>query len=188
MVKALIVFSLALLFCSCSLLVGEDQPLTENLSTNNSRMLRLDGYYIDSPSSAQDRNARPLILYQNGIVLKPFAHDRDSLDAFHDYLRSVQLTRSMAKTRYVWGHYWIQNDTLLIESWSLGGGFYSDVFIEKATILNDSTFRIETIESPDGSLKVRSGELYRFKKFSPKPDSICPFIPESDPNYKPPDK
>jgi hypothetical protein len=135
--------------------------------------LKLNGYYYDEgmgDSAFWDL----FVLYQNGIILNcgtspPLALERR--------LNDTQFINKLKNNRTCWGVYQVSGDSIRFEKWYHGGGAPKQVFVRKGVILNDTTFLITESSRPNGRNRSRKHEVYRFRKFSPKPDSTNQFIP-----------
>ncbi len=72
------------------------------------------------------------------------------------------------------GVFQINGTSLEFEEWE--NGYDVITFSNFCNILNDTTFlRTKYIENQTGT-EYSKKLLFHFRKFSPKPDSICPFI------------
>jgi hypothetical protein len=149
----------------------KDENISLKKIENNSNKIRLDGYFLTSDNFGYS----PYFLYQNGVIFSwTFISSMDTLN-YENQFSDKMLIEKIKWWKYSWGVYQIINNEILIERWYPGERPY-DVFLTKGKILNDTTFILTEFSEPDGSKKETINETYRFKKFSPKPDSTNMFI------------
>ena len=159
--------------CSCSKVL-EDDMLTLERIQNSSSSLRLDGYYFSEFESDQP-NLRIYFLYKNGIILSGSSPSIVDLAAIEEEFRNGEYYNTIKDVKFQWGVYQIEGSEIKFERWYPGERPY-EVFLRSGLILSDTTFRITTFSKPDGSDAEVRDELYKFKKFSPRPDSTNIFI------------
>jgi hypothetical protein len=148
-----------------------------NLKTS----LRLNGYYAYKYTTITDglelSNVR--FLYKNGIIFDASNHGTHS-DIELEKIVHDNIDKYMDKYRKD-ANYWkvvsISNSSITIEGWNSSlSPKNQDTIIEKGIILNDTTFRITSLNDRKGQLIKSVSNIYEFKKFSPKPDSTNKFI------------
>jgi hypothetical protein len=167
--KAMFKIYLLLLIISVQSCLKDDDLIIKRVD-NNSKKIKLNGYYLETKFTHN-----PYFFYQNGVVFKYSSRElKDSLLIEDGMTNEVNLSL-LKKLKYSWGIYQIINNEILIERWYPGEKPY-DAFLTKGRILNDTTFVLTEFSESDGSKKETINEIYRFRKFSPKPDSTNAFI------------
>jgi hypothetical protein len=149
----------------------KDDVLVLKRKQNNTGKIKFEGYFLYRNNSGLDI----YFLYQNGLVLQYWSRElKDSL-LIEDGLTDLTNLNNLRKLKDRWGIYTIEENRINIEKW-----YPSDkpleTYLKTGNILNDSTFLLNTVSEPDGSKKEVINEVYRFRKFSPKPDSTNMFI------------
>jgi hypothetical protein len=148
----------------------KDDVLVMKRVDNNTNKIRLKGYYLETKFTHN-----PYFFYQNGIVFKYSSRElKDSL-LIENGMTDINNLNNQKRLKDSWGVYSIQGNSILIERWA-SSDKPLDAYLMKGTILNDTTFIMTEFSEPDGSKKEVINEVYRFRKFSPKPDSTNMFI------------
>lgn len=157
---------------SCNSFKSEPHPLTISRKIDNSRKMRLDGFYF-SPNKTASRTAEVLFFYRNGVL-----HHMGSIETseFFSTLRNNNFLSKVRRQRVSWGLYTVKSDSIEFERWYHGGGSEKLALTRKGIILNDSTFLIVKVVNSLTAEYDSTHELYHFKKFQPKPDSTNEFI------------
>jgi len=161
-----------LIITSCSKRLDE---LMMNKSPYTGSELRIDGYYMSSPNSSMDVGVG--VFYRDGVCIHFFFRP-ETLDTMNYIESEFLLNESFindAKSKPSWlGVFEINDESLNFETWEAGRNITT--FNHFADILNDTTFILR--ERVDNLLSSSSTEnlTYRFKEFSPKPDSTNMFI------------
>jgi hypothetical protein len=71
-----------------------------------------------------------------------------------------------------WGIWWTKGDSIFIEQYDIRSNVGYDLRFRKGRLLNDTTFRLTSDYSEFQEPKLRTTEKeYRFRHYSPKPDS-----------------
>ena len=161
--------------CDKSTLCDDDE-LTINRIINNSNMLNLSGYYYGDISGINSDHPNIYLINQNGIFI-----NANSFSLSDAETGNVTFTYPDLAYQYKgdWGVYKLENNTIEIEYWvsrSCGG---VGLLYEKGIILNDSTFKITYWRRSYGDKTEREeyiNAIFRFQKYSPKPDSTIRFI------------
>jgi hypothetical protein len=142
----------------------EDAKLTIPLKTYTGTELRIDGYYCYlSEESLKNKDT----FYH---VFVPLSDGR-SLYTQRDNLSTMEqdfTDNDYAKSKWGWGAFKIGGNALMIEYWQIAFGsrcWHLNTY--SCTILNDSTFLMDSGTSSGNSTNI--GDIYQFKKYSVKP-------------------
>jgi hypothetical protein len=163
-------FSLGLLlfsFLSC-----KDAKLVLPKTQNNSNNLKLNGYYYHSPIGIDSNITLIDFFYYNGISLKFGGMNSKNLTIVD---QNIKIKTKVEKNKVGWGLFIIKNDNIQIENWepTEGGRKTSK---REGTIINDTTFVIKKFFSAYTQKEYLISETYKFRQFSPKPDSTNKWI------------
>jgi hypothetical protein len=167
-----IVFFLAILN-NCKDMVREDDKLSISKRPYLGSNLRFDGYYY------RELNGYLTVyfLYRDGTVLYASTFPANELERQEDKYRSVQWQAQVKELKHRWGLFNIDGGNILFERW-----YPSEpplkVLTREGIILNDTVFNIKKLyRRVDGNVTDLEAidEIYKFKQFSPKPDSINAF-------------
>jgi hypothetical protein len=171
-VSILTVILLAIVI-NCSWMDNESDKLTLERIPYNGNELKLFGYYhmLDN-----DGLMTVYFLYQNGMILHADDFSPAKLPEKEDVYRNGQYYKWVKDDYTSWGVFHIDSNAIKFERWYPGDVSWK-TFIRTGEILNDTTFHISMSQRSDGSEIRTKDETYHFRAFSPKPDSICPFIP-----------
>ena len=174
---------LAVVFSSC-----EREYLDEELSMKRTdytgNELRIDGYYyrryqfVDSKGVEQD-DFIPCFLYRNGVSTYTYVYHYSEQEQAEEEFKNEGYPELMKNDRFRWRIFRIQGNTIEFE----GQDYYSRAasaecvgFKKFGEIIDDTTFMI-TKEIVGGKVnEYAKGAVFRFKQFSPKPDSTNRFI------------
>lgn len=143
--------------------------------------LKLDGYYY----SLDNNKNRAFFLYRNGIyhnrLWDGFGYYITNIDSLDKQLVKSSLQESKYPTQYSWGIFNVVGSTIRIERWlaGVGGPYPTQMLIGE--IKNDTTlyFHTQIGDSSNSGGKKKTykiDDIYHFRQFSPKPDSINSFI------------
>ncbi|WP_425236608.1 hypothetical protein [Ulvibacterium sp.] len=179
-IKSFIGCAVVLLLSSCFLVTGKDEKLTMDRVPNDSRKLRLDGYFIrpSCDSKKQDCIYNLFFLFRNGILFTTgvVAFDKKQLDKIRDSTLSKEFISRNANVKFNWGVYQIEGNNIVFEKWYHSGKNYT--YVKSGLVLNDTTFVILSSKRShwpeEGSEEVK--ETYHFVEFHNKPDSTTVFI------------
>ena len=116
-----------------------------------------------------------IFFYKNGIVLYGGGEIQSEFSSLEERYRNGEFYESIKDSKIWWGVYQIEGNEIRFERWYPGHRPYN-TFLNTGEILNDTTFRITNSSNSDGSDSQARDELYKFKAFSPKPDSTNVFI------------
>lgn len=149
-----------------------DDILTLEKIENNSNRLNLKGYYC---YEYIENNFDIYFLYENGIILYGYSPSEDELHKYGIKYKSGEFYKEVQNIKFHWGVYQIDGNSIKFERWYPSEKPYRTT-IREGEILNDSTFIItKTYKANSNEVRERN-ETYKFKKFSPKPDSTNIFI------------
>lgn len=161
------------LFINCSWMNNESDKLTLERIPYNGNELKLFGYYhmLDN-----DGLMTVYFLYQNGMILHADDFSPSKLSEKEEVYRNGQYYQWVKDDYTSWGVFHIDNNTIKFERWYPGDVSWK-TFIRTGEIVNDTTFHITESQRSDGTEVREKDETYHFRAFSPKPDSVCTFIP-----------
>ena len=149
-----------------------DDTLSINKKPYTGSQLRTDGYYYNEYVPGY---LTVYFFYRDGILLYgnsfPEAELKNQEEKYRDgkhYTFSKDLKSS-------WGGYSINNNSIQFERWYPSQPPLR-AYIRSGVIINDTSFHIKEFKSADGSVIETRDEIYRFKPFSPKPDSTNTFV------------
>jgi hypothetical protein len=167
---------IVLVATSCILSSDPDEPLTRPRVPNNSSALRLDGYYFSTVKGEDDSLISPYFLYRNGLILSVGSTPKRRLNILERSLSDKSFIEKVKQAKDSYGVYLVKNDSIEFEMWYPGPGPPKLVFLRQGLLLSDSMFRITKMIHPQTKIEEQVNEVYRFKKFHPKPDSTNEFI------------
>ncbi|MCH8546843.1 MAG: hypothetical protein LAT54_08920 [Cryomorphaceae bacterium] len=141
--------------------------------------LRIDGFYYSSYN--EGKSTRVFFLYSNGIILGGSSYKGDDWEQklISDIVSGMYYETSL-KYKSAWGLFEIKDSTIIFEKWYTASPGPRVTIAQEGRILCDTTFHINrSFRFGNGQLeRIRErDDLYHFRQFSPKPDSINPFIP-----------
>ena len=177
----LVVFLFLLVSCEKDWLKNcfiKDKEFSIKLTTYTENELRIDGYYYRDCS---DNYSHIFVFYANGVRFGG-SEVITTID-IEDRLRYSDFTKRYDRLS-CWGPFEINNNVLRFEFYDIFGNNWHTC-IAHCKILNDTIFNIEKITFSKTGEEVNvdrqgtsSGLIgeFRFKQFSPKPDSTNNFI------------
>lgn len=149
----------------------EDESFTLKKTPNNSNSLRIDGYfytYLEDSSFIVD------IFYKNGVWISGYSSlNFQSID---EEIMNGSFYNLIRTRKYCWGLYIIEEDIINQELIDFNGGLRGIARMAYGKILNDSTINYYKNKYSRMSESNTINFTSHFKEFSPKPDSINPFI------------
>ncbi len=142
------------------------EELSIGRTSNLQATLKLNGYY----HLKYETGYLVLFFYQNGVVYKTNAIlDKDDLIALDKDLLEDQNSDSYpTQLHWFWGVYKIEGSTIKINHWLPGTGGAYPAQLSEGRIINPSVIRIPWVDDQLNEFK--------FRQFSPKPDSTNAFI------------
>jgi hypothetical protein len=149
----------------------KDDELIMHRIDNDSGKIKLSGYYLESNKFV----LTTYFLYQNGVFIEYSSYKPEDSLKIENTMRDAEILAKIKSNKDRWGVYRIEGNKILMEKW-YPSDRPLDAFLKTGTILNDSTFLLNTVSEPDGNKKEVINEVYRLRKFSPKPDSTNMFI------------
>ena len=169
----LVVFCiLSLVMIGCSKIVADlGMQRKPYLGTD----LKIDGYYY-SDSPIWDKTIAVTIFYRNGTSILIFINvEQDIFQSIEKkFLYNQEVLSKIKNEPYGIGVFTINNNSLEMENF-IGRGF-KHTYKSYYEIINDSTFIMKRFIGIEGS-ETSHNLKFRFKKFSPKPDSTSVYIP-----------
>lgn len=137
--------------------------------------LRIDGYYY-SNQVFTDYNGIA-VFYRNGVCMNVFSRieSQDTLSFIeNEILLNEALMSNFRNTPNHIGVFQINAKSIEFETWEAGRDIIT--FSNYGEILNDTTFLITKQVNNDSGKSESLNLKYRFRQFSPKPDSTNNFI------------
>jgi hypothetical protein len=147
----------------------KDKKLSISQTPNNSNLLKLNGYYYYEYSGNNELIKDVYLFYRDGQIISFSISGGNGFLDLENYLVSDRFKSQIQSNKDMHGLYLIENQNLVTEKWAANESGYL-VNRSEGLILNDSTFEISNTGA-SGNL------LYKFKSYSPKPDSTNKFIP-----------
>jgi hypothetical protein len=130
--------------------------------------LRLDGYYYRSYTTSEGTRYTAYLLYRDGVI----RYGGNSVD-----LATIEEKIALpADRRYDWGVFHVDGDRIKFEMWFPPTKGYTSAYLRSGHVLNDTTFVITELRRARGGERSSLEETYRFRAFSPKPDSTNPYV------------
>jgi len=179
--KSLKIKMMKLNFCSIVFLLllttcHKDKELSMKAIPYTGDELKINGYYYKN----KGEYSHVLVFFANGVQFG--SNGILPSNDIENILRDPDFTKRFGNKFTVWGAFEINNNDLRFEFYSIFNGHDWRTCIAHCEILNDTTFYIEkTTFSKTGKEVNDEGSTflgeYRFKQFSPKPDSTNNFIP-----------
>lgn len=138
--------------------------------------LKINGYYIGE-SRFDEESSEIFFFYRNGVLLYGTSYKNTTpIEDIENNYSSEEYNDGIKKSRAGWGVFNISNDELDFELWAAGSGGPSKTVVRFCNILNDTTFvATELLNNYNGVTSVLN-DTFRFKQFSPKPDSTNMFV------------
>jgi hypothetical protein len=169
MVRLIYLLALTIFILGSCSIVFKDDILSLKRKPNKSSMLKINGCYkIDYGFGITE----VYFLYNNGIILCIGGVNNNGFeDKINELTQKNDL--KLLKAKFSWGVYEIETDTIRFERWYPSDKPYRTT-IREGKIINDSTFIIT--RTYKGIHERERNEVYKFRDFSPKPDSTNRFI------------
>jgi len=140
--------------------------------------LRLDGYYYSNPDSQGLISVA--MFYRDGFCF----HFSTSLSKSSDTLNFIEnrflknddfISRIKQRPSFI-GVYQVRGESIKFETWWFEVALYTTSATRYGKILNPTTLLIENRVDNRYKTSFSENQIYRFKQFSPKPDSTNTFI------------
>ncbi|MES2766716.1 MAG: hypothetical protein V4642_12650 [Bacteroidota bacterium] len=152
------------------------QPLTFDKTPYTGNELRTDGYYYTDLTSENDISV--VVLYRDGVCIRSFS--RPEGQEIFDHIEGILLNKSLIAK--LWerpmnvGIFQVNNDSLKYDIWEPSTHGSIITLSHFCQILNDTTFVQTKLINRSNRETFPENLTYRFKQFSPKPDSTNSFI------------
>ncbi len=170
-----LILSLCLAILSnCKDIVRQDEHLSISKDPYLGNDLRLEGYYH---AHIQDF-IQVYFFYRDGTLLNCGYFPAHQLPQKEQMFQSEIFDETIKKYKYRWGTFSIDNQHIEFENWYASEPPLK-VFGKEGKILNDSIFVISKFFQVENGTKILLEELheiFHFREFSPKPDSINAFV------------
>jgi hypothetical protein len=160
--------------CNCALFTIDDDTLQLKREPYTGDELRLDGYYYYAFNDSQ--YVSTYFFYRNGICLYGTATEPENLDELEERFKTGKFYNAVKNDQTCWGVFQVDSDKIVYERWTTSSGGFLPAYRYVGTILNDTTFHIDSSLRVDGTDGSVYGRLFKFKEFNGKPDSTTPFI------------
>lgn len=166
---------IAVMLFSCASCEKELHELSMSKTPYTGSELRIDGYYYSN--QVYNNYNGVAVFYRDGVcinVLTPI-EGTDTLSFIeNDILLNESLMSSFMTTPNHIGVFRINTESIEFETWEAGRDIIT--FSSFGEILNDTTFLIARQVNNDSGKSETLNLTYRFRQFSPKPDSTNTFI------------
>lgn len=127
----------------------------------------LNGYYYHK----YETGYVALFFFRNGVIYDTNAMlDLKDLEELDTHLRENYVGKELTQLHWFWGVYKVDGNEIRIDHWLPGTGGPYPTEVVQGRILNSTTLEIPWFEK-DGNINQ-----FRFREFSPKPDSTNTFI------------
>jgi len=138
--------------------------------------LRLDGYYISNFNG--DINSKTTyFFYRDGIAINGSEFNEPvTLMEIDNVFSQSEFTNDKSNSRIGLGVFEINGTEIKHETWEAGSGCAKQTVIYSGTILNDSTYVMTTFFNNYSNGTTALQDTFRFREFSPKPDSTNTFV------------
>lgn len=165
----------AVMLFSCASCEKEFHKLNMAKTPYTGNELRIDGYYFSNLTSAEDMGLA--VFYRDGVCINVFTRieGHDTLSFIeNDILLNESVISTFMNTPTNIGVFQINAESIEFETWEAGRDIIT--FSNYGEILNDTTFLITKQVNNDSGKSYSEYLTYRFRQFSPKPDSTNNFI------------
>ena len=173
-----VVVLVLLVGCTCKKITGEDDQLSIPKTPYTGKQLRMDGYWYNDYANNTYREV--YFFYNNGIAMSVGAFPIDETSKREQAFQTVEFYDRIKQNKLCWGVFQVDGDKITFERWYPSSGGPTHAYVRAGKILNDTTFQITESYRMQGGNKTEvsaKDEVYHFKKFSPKPDSVNVFVP-----------
>ena len=172
---AIVLLFVMLLNLKCSWFESQEDQLSFSRTPCKENKLKLDGYYYRSLSFD---HIEIYFFYRNGNLLYGTATNLGGLENLESFFSNGKYYEHAKNDNTFWGIFRITGNTIEYERWVPADGMGSaPIYRYTGTILNDTTFQMYSSCRVDGTDENPYNYVFKFKRFSPKPDSVTKFIP-----------
>jgi hypothetical protein len=165
----------AVMLFSCASCEKELHKLSMAKTPYTGNELRIDGYYYSNLTSADDIGVA--VFYRDGVCIntwvKPVNSDTLSYIENEILINDAFINKIKSIPTHI-GVFQINTKSIEFETWEVGRDIIT--FSNYGEILNDTTFLITKQVNNDSGKSYSKKLTYRFRQFSPKPDSTNTFI------------
>jgi len=162
-----------LLFCNW--IGDQDDKLSFTRTPYDGNTLKLNGYYYRTFSGG---NIEIYFLFRNGNILYGTSASSSELPQLEAMFSNGKYYENAKNDKTDWGVFKIESNRVIYERWVAANGLgAAPVYRYTGTILNDTTFQMHSYCRVDGTDENAYNYVFKFKQFSPKPDSVTKFIP-----------
>ena len=166
---------IAVMLLSCASCEKELHEFSLSKTPYTGDELRIDGYYYSNLTSADD--IAIAVFYRDGVCINVYTRveGQDTLSFIeNDILLNESIVSTFMNTPTNIGVFQINAESIEFETWEAGRDIIT--FSNSGEILNDTTFLITKQVNNDSGKSYSENLTYRFRQFSPKPDSTNTFI------------
>lgn len=139
--------------------------------------LRTDGYYYRVAEG--NVSSRLFCFYTNGVLLDmKGGFQSNDIAEMDDYLEREFSGAYSLNDRALWGLFWINGTDIKFQHYDPYSGYpVHYYFVNEGVILNDTTFNIRLNYRNDNKERYEVNDIYRFRQYTPKPDSVNSYFP-----------
>jgi hypothetical protein len=158
--------------------IFQDEKYTLIRTSYLGNQLKINGYYytyVNETDSINSKYLDVLFLYNNGVAIFAGGGIKEEME---EMLRKEEFYNYIKNVPAAWGIFNIENDSIKIERPKSYGWFNSYMYTLVGTIQDDSTIYIikDARSTGNGGKPKIINQLYRFREFTPKPDSTNVFV------------
>lgn len=146
-------------------------PYIQNQEEFPAHSIKIDGLYY---YKWKDGGYSIKFIYDNGTILSLGGNPdkNQSIREIADEIISRWENSNYQENKYLWGAIFLEESNFLIKRWQAAGLSPDYVKTVSGTILNDSSFVIQSIKGKS----LERPRVFQFHPYSPKPDSTNNFI------------
>jgi len=134
--------------------------------------LKTSGYYSYEEGGIYSY----IFLFNNGVTLSASASNGiDSQEELNTHLMSYNFSQ-LSSLPYYWGIFEVNQGRIYFEQWISADARSYPILKKEGIILSDSSFTITRKKIEHNNTDQEVEEIYQFKHFRSKPDSISLFI------------
>jgi hypothetical protein len=172
-IKKISIVAVMLLFCTSCKKELHELSMSKTPYTGNE--LRIDGYYYSNLTSADD--IAIAVFYRDGVCINVYTRveGQDTISYIeNEILLNESIISTFMSTPTNIGVFHINTESIEFETWEAGRDIIT--FSNYGEILNDTTFLITKQVNNDSGKSETLNLIYRFREFSPKPDSTNNYV------------